>query len=59
MEQYCDRLDALRAVGYLETDRDENVAFYTKFGFQVTGTALIQDIPNYFMRRGANSTGAG
>jgi ribosomal protein S18 acetylase RimI-like enzyme len=57
MERYCDHLDELRAVGYLETDRHGNVAFYTKFGFQVTGTALIQGIPNYFMRRGAKSTG--
>jgi hypothetical protein len=38
-------LDDLRAVGYLETDRPGNVAFYTKFGFQVTGTALIQGFP--------------
>jgi ribosomal protein S18 acetylase RimI-like enzyme len=59
MERYCDHLDDLGAVGYLETDRPGNVAFYTKFGFQVAGTALIQEVPNYFMRRGAKGTSAG
>ena len=51
MERYCAHLDALGAVGYLETDRPENVAIYTKFGFRVSGTTLIQKMPNYFMRR--------
>ena len=55
MERYCAHLDELRAVGYLETDRPGNVAFYTKFGFQVTGTAVIQGVPNYFMRRTRHS----
>jgi ribosomal protein S18 acetylase RimI-like enzyme len=59
MERYCGHLDDLRVVGYLETDRPGNVTFYTKFGFQVTGTALIQGVPTYFMRRRAKSTGAG
>jgi ribosomal protein S18 acetylase RimI-like enzyme len=55
MERYCAHLDDLRAVGYLETDRPGNVAFYAKFGFQVTGTAVIQGVPNYFMRRARHS----
>ena len=59
MERYCGHLDDLRAVGYLETDRPGNITFYTKFGFQVTGTALIQRVPTYFMRRRAKSSGAG
>jgi len=52
MERYCHHLDEMGVVGYLETDRPGNVTFYTKFGFQVVGTALIHAVPNYFMRRG-------
>ena len=35
--------------------RRENVGFYTKFGFDVTETASIHGIVNYFMRRGARA----
>jgi GNAT superfamily N-acetyltransferase len=59
MQRYCDQLDGRGAVGYLETDRPENVDFYTKFGFDVTETASIHGIVNYFMRRGASDTMAG
>jgi ribosomal protein S18 acetylase RimI-like enzyme len=52
-QRYCDQLDERGAVGYLETDRPENVDFYAKFGFGVTGTAAIQGVVNYFMRRAA------
>ena len=51
MTAFCGHLDATGAVGYLETDRPENVGFYQKFGFAVTDTALIHGILNYFMRR--------
>jgi hypothetical protein len=39
-----------RSPGYLETDRPENVGFYRKFGFDVTGTASIEGVLTYFMR---------
>ena len=51
MEEYCAQLDRTGAAGYLETDRPENVEFYEKFGFEVTGTASIQGVENYFMKR--------
>ncbi len=51
MERFCAHLDTRAAVGYLETDRAENVAFYEKFGFVVTASATIHDVRNYFMRR--------
>jgi ribosomal protein S18 acetylase RimI-like enzyme len=34
MVEYCARLDRIDAVGYLETDKPNNVPFYQKFGFQ-------------------------
>jgi ribosomal protein S18 acetylase RimI-like enzyme len=52
MEKYCAELDRTGLVGYLETDRPENVAFYSRFGFAVTETASVLGIENYFMRRG-------
>jgi hypothetical protein len=52
MQQFCSRLDESAAVGYLETDRPENVIFYRKFGFVETHTIPIYGVANYFMRRG-------
>jgi GNAT superfamily N-acetyltransferase len=52
MEKYCAELDRTGLAGYLETDRPENVAFYSRFGFAVTETATVLGIENYFMRRG-------
>ena len=52
MEKYCAELDRTGTAGYLETDRSENVAFYSRFGFVVTETASVLGVENYFMRRG-------
>jgi GNAT superfamily N-acetyltransferase len=51
MESYSMELDRTGVVGYLETDRPENVVFYQRFGFVVTGTAPILGVETYFMRR--------
>ena len=53
MTEYCARLDQLAGVGYLETDKPQNVAFYEKFGFQIVGEAPVLGTPNWFMRRPA------
>jgi len=55
MGEYCERLDHLAAVGYLETDTAKNVAFYQKFGFEIVAEAAVLDTPNWFMRRPAIS----
>jgi len=55
MVEYCERLDHLAAVGYLETDTAKNVAFYQKFGFEIVAEAVVLDTPNWFMRRPAIS----
>src|SRR5947199_6277001 len=33
--EYCKRLDSASRLGYLETDRPENVPLYERFGFKV------------------------
>lgn len=51
MSQCCNRMDALGAVAYLETDKAINVAFYEKFGFSIAEKESILDVPNWFMTR--------
>jgi GNAT superfamily N-acetyltransferase len=55
MEKYCTELDRSGVAGYLETDRPENVEFYGRFGFVVTGTASVLGVETYFMLRGPGS----
>jgi ribosomal protein S18 acetylase RimI-like enzyme len=51
MEHFCDALDRAGHAGYLETDRRENVRFYSRFSFEVTAEATVLGVPNYFMWR--------
>jgi ribosomal protein S18 acetylase RimI-like enzyme len=58
MEEHCRRLDAAREVGYLETDKPENVRFYERFGFEVIGEEPVLGVPNWYMRREPRPAGA-
>lgn len=49
--EYCRRLDADGEVGYLETDKPENVRLYERVGFVVVGEAPVIGVTNWFMRR--------
>jgi GNAT superfamily N-acetyltransferase len=51
--EYCQRLDRASAVGYLETDKHENVTFYLRFGFHTVAEARVLNTQNWFMRREA------
>jgi GNAT superfamily N-acetyltransferase len=51
MEEYCRRLDAAGVLGYLETDKPENVPFYERFGYVSVEEAAVLGVPNWFMRR--------
>ena len=51
----CEDLDRTMISGYLETDRSENVAFYQRFGFEVTVEIPVLGVPNFLMRRPAHS----
>jgi hypothetical protein len=46
-------LDAVGAVGYLETDQPEAVELYRGFGYAVVGMADVLGRPCWFMRRPA------
>jgi ribosomal protein S18 acetylase RimI-like enzyme len=58
LAEYCRRLDAAGDVGYLETDKQENVAFYAKQGFETIGEAEVLGVPCWFMRRPPGAGGA-
>jgi ribosomal protein S18 acetylase RimI-like enzyme len=47
------RMDAAGEDVYLETDKDVNVTFYEKFGFEVIGAEDVLEVPNWFMFRRA------
>ncbi|MQA83924.1 MAG: GNAT family N-acetyltransferase [Streptosporangiales bacterium] len=51
MREHCRRLDEADQVGYLETDKPENVHFYRRFGFEVLAEEAVIGVPNWFMRR--------
>lgn len=53
MRVFAARMDAAGDAAYLETDKPENVRFYEKFGFQVTGEEEVLGVTNWFMLRRA------
>jgi len=44
-------VDACSAKAYLETDLDENVRFYKKFGFEIISKSIIFHVENRYMAR--------
>jgi ribosomal protein S18 acetylase RimI-like enzyme len=51
MRVYCARMDAAGEEAYLETDKEINLRFYEKFGFEVVGEEEVLGVPNWFMIR--------
>lgn len=51
MRVFCAKMDAAGETAYLETDKDINVRFYEKFGFEVVGEEDVIGVPNWFMIR--------
>jgi GNAT superfamily N-acetyltransferase len=51
MGEYCHRMDAVGATGYLETDVPRNLPFYRKFGFREIGSSEVLGVPCWFMIR--------
>lgn len=51
MERFCNEVDHCAATAYLETDLDENVRFYRKFGFEMISKSNIFQVDNKYMIR--------
>jgi GNAT superfamily N-acetyltransferase len=47
----CDRIDSTQSLAYLETDKEENVRFYQRFGFCLSAQAPVLGVLNWFMAR--------
>jgi ribosomal protein S18 acetylase RimI-like enzyme len=57
MTEYTRRLDAAGEDAYLETDKPENVALYSRFGFEIVEEAEVLGTPNWFMWRESGARG--
>ena len=55
LTEYTRRLDAAGEDSYLETEKPENVALYSRFGFEVIEEAEVLGVPNWFMWRDAGA----
>ena len=51
LRAYCRRLDEANLTGYLETETEDNVRLYMRFGFKVIAEQSVIGVPNWFMRR--------
>ena len=58
MRSRLDRCDAEHAPAYLESSNPDNIAYYNRFGFEVTGEIVMPDGPTLWpMWRAARSPG--
>ncbi len=48
---FCEIVDEEGSLAYLETDQEQNVRLYERFGFKVEETEPILDVTNWFMWR--------
>src|SRR5262249_53028033 len=53
LQAFCARLDQRGEAAFLETDKPESVRFYARSGFEVTATAKVLGVPNWWMNRPA------
>jgi ribosomal protein S18 acetylase RimI-like enzyme len=51
LQDYCRRLDNANLLGYLETETEDNVRLYQRFGFTVIVEQRVVGVPNWFMQR--------
>lgn len=49
--EHVAELDRQRVRGYLETDKEQNVGWYQRFGYRVTGEVRPFDAPHWLMTR--------
>jgi ribosomal protein S18 acetylase RimI-like enzyme len=51
LKHFINHLEKTKEIGYLETDKRENVELYQNFGFEIIATAKFKDTQNWFMIR--------
>ena len=53
MQVFCAQMDTAHDDAYLETDEEQNVRFYGRYGFEVVGEVEVLGVSNWFMLRTA------
>ncbi len=56
MQAFCAQMDDAGEAAYLETDKEINVRFYERFGFEVISEEEVLGVPNWFMLRQPGSS---
>jgi len=54
MREFCRQMDAAAETAYLETDKEANIRFYQKFGFEVIEEGPALGTPQWYMLRKPN-----
>lgn len=57
LTHFCQLADAEKIGSYLETDKEENVTLYERFGFKVVEEDMIFGVKNWFMWRACRIDG--
>lgn len=55
LREFSRLVDADATAAWLETDKEINVSFYRKHGFEVIAEEVVNGVPNWFMERRANT----
>lgn len=53
MRDFCAFVDSERMAAWLETDKEINVTFYRRHGFEVVAEDTVNGVANWFMERSA------
>jgi ribosomal protein S18 acetylase RimI-like enzyme len=59
MRAYCESMNEVGEDSYLETDKEINVRFYERFGFEVIGEEEVLGVRNWYMYRRARKRDQG
>ena len=59
LRAFLAQVDAEGKPSYLETDREENIAFYSQAGYRVVREVSVLDVPVWCMWREAGGSSAG
>ena len=51
VSELCATFDGEDRVGWLETDKERNVRFYSALGFEVSARHTVLDVDTWYMRR--------
>ncbi len=56
LQRFCERMDQLGEVAFLETDRPDNLRFYGRQGFELTNQLDVMGVRGWWMRRSPRGT---